>query len=71
MTTNEEQLELVQPADEIRTLEVSVELQLRRLSTWTALPEERTDWELEQLLVELGAACLALRRLRGEADLPF
>lgn len=71
MTTDNDQLELIAPAIEIEHYERAVELMLRRLTTWTRLPDERTDWDLEQLLQELGTACQALRRLRGEADLPF
>lgn len=71
VTTPPEQLTLAPEALEVRHLETVVELMLRRLTSWTKLPDERTDWELETLLAELGAACSALRRLRGEADLPF
>lgn len=71
VTTDDRQLSLTTLADDIRHLETAVELMLRRLTTWTKLPDERTDWDLETLLSELGAACQALRRLRGDADLPF
>jgi len=52
-------------------LESVVEIHLSRLRAWTKLPDERTDWALETVLSELGAAALALRQLRGDADLPF
>lgn len=71
VTTQDRQLSLTTSADQVRQLETAVELMLRRLTTWTKLPDERTDWDLEILLSELGGACQALRRLRGEADLPF
>jgi len=51
--------------------ETALSLHLRRLTTWTHLPDERTDWALEQLLEDLGTAALTLRRLRGDAELPF
>lgn len=57
--------------DEARAYERLVALHLARLKAWTQLPDDRTDWALEQLLEELKTACLAVRRLRGEGDLPF
>jgi hypothetical protein len=71
VTTDDGQLELVPLADQVRSLESAVELMLRRITVWTKLPDERTDWDLETLLDELATASLALRRLRGDADLPF
>lgn len=56
---------------ERQAYEAIVALQLERLKVWSKLPDERTDWALEQLLSELGAAATALRRLRNEAALPF
>lgn len=71
VTTEYEQLGLITPQQEAAQHERALDLLLRRLSAWTKLPEERTDWQLETLLDDIGRTALALRRLRGEADLPF
>lgn len=71
MTTDDGQLELIQPAHEAQAYERLLTIHLERLRAWTALPDQRTDWALENLLDELGTCARALRRLRGEADLPF
>lgn len=71
MTTYPEQPALFEPATEREQYERALGLQLRRLTTWTTLPDERTDWDLETLLNELGATALALRAIRGTEDVPF
>lgn len=71
MTIDPLQTRLLSTEEEAAHYEHLLALQLRRLQTWTKLPDERTDWALEQLLDELGTSALALRRLRGDADLPF
>nr|CRY96710.1 hypothetical protein [uncultured prokaryote] len=52
-------------------LQKIVDLYLLRLRTWTALPEERGDWELEQLLDDLANAATTLRSVRNERTIPF
>lgn len=71
MTTDESQTRLISDAELAQNLEASVEIRLSILQAWTKLPNERTDWELETILDELGTAALALRRLRGDGDVPF
>lgn len=71
VTTNPAQQSLVPPQRDVELLTRSVELHLQRLRAWTALPDERTDWELEAVLEELGAAAQALRLLRSDAGVPF
>lgn len=71
MATDDAQLSLVSLEDTLRSYERILTLHLERLSTWTYLPDERTDWALEQLLQDIGAASLALRSLRAEASVPF
>ena len=71
MTTGDEQTRLVSLEHEVETYERLVTLHLKRLTTWTYLPDERTDWELEQVLQDLGTTAMALRRLRGDAEVPF
>lgn len=71
VTTDPDQTTLVPAAEEARQLERLVGIHLDRLRVWTTLPDERTDWALEALLEDLAHAAMALRRLRGEADLPF
>lgn len=71
MTTDADQQTLIPRPSEAAIYERALALQLERLSTWTRLPDERTDWELETLLDELAGTARALRALRGDADLPF
>lgn len=71
MTTEDRQTSLLSRGDEARAYEAQLAILLHRISVWSKLPDERTDWDLEQLLQEIGTAALALRRLRGDADLPF
>lgn len=71
MTTDNPPPSLFDREAEIGALERLVQLHLSRLAAWSKLPDDRTDWELETLLVELGTAATALRRTRGDQDLPF
>lgn len=59
------------PEAQAASYERLLSIHLQRLGVWTHLPDERTDWDLEQLLEDIRTASLALRRLRGDADLPF
>lgn len=59
------------PQHEVEAYQQLVETHLACLRAWTTSPDERTDWALEQLLDELSAAAKGLRRLRGDAEVPF
>lgn len=71
VTTDEQQLGLVTPEQELQAYEAIISLRLESIRAWTALPDERTDWALESLLDELASAALAVRRLRNDRELPF
>lgn len=71
MTTDDDQLSLVTTSEQRMAYETVLALHLTRLSAWTALPDERTDWDLEQLLDDIRTTALAVRQLRGDEELPF
>lgn len=71
VTTDPHQLALVTPTEQAEAYAALLSIHLDRLRAWSKLPDERTDWALEELLDDIGTAAQALRRLRGEADLPF
>lgn len=70
-TENPEQTSILSPAAEAQAYERILSLRLDQIRAWSELPDERTDWALETLLDELSVAAIAIRRLRGDRDLPF
>lgn len=71
VTTEPPQAQLISDQEQLALYEHAARVRLEQIIAWTKLPTERTDWELERLLSELGIACQFIRLLRGEADLPF
>lgn len=71
VTTDPQQTTLISGQELQQHAEAAVEINLQRLRAWSKLPDERTDWDLEIVLDELGAAAQALRALRNDRELPF